>query len=99
MDKTPTNKKKTIQEQVFDGLGFEEYEFETPDTGKFICYKGPDGCFYRIHTNSAGESVIEYADTEKEAQTNGFGDADWFDGDPETMVAQMRAALMEYIEQ
>lgn len=94
-----TVKKKAFEERIFDGLDFEKQEIETPGLGKFVCYKGSDGCFYRTHTNGDGETVIEYAETQGEAEKNAFWDADWFSGPEEDQISQIRMALAQYTTQ
>ena len=65
------------QKLFFNGLDFEEHEFEYP-TGKRICYKGLDGGYYRID-HFGNSYVIEYAENEIEAKNNCFEDADLYD--------------------
>lgn len=85
------------QEEFFEGLGFQEYEFKYA-FGKQISYKGPDGGFYRIdHFDSF--YVIEYAENEYEARLNRFEDADLYDDtlSEEQLIADIQAALKEYV--
>lgn len=81
------------QNKFFDGLGFEEVTIN-----ESVCFKGPDGWFYRMDHFSRSY-VIECAENEELAKLNCFDDADLFDDDlPEDeLVAKVQAALQEYV--
>jgi len=84
------------QKQFFEGLGFEETEMQY-GYGKETCYKGPDGCFYRID-HFPGSYVIESAENEKEARLNQFEDDDLYDDTlpEEQLIADIQADLKKY---
>jgi len=84
------------QERFFEGLNFEPQEFEY-EFGRQTCYKGPDGGYYRIDHFSTFY-VIEFAETEKEAQLNQFEDDDLYDDSlpEEELIAQIQADLIQY---
>ena len=85
------------QKKFFAGLGgFEKYEFEYP-CGKYVCYRGPDGFFYRI--DRFGDwYVVEDAENEEEARVNRFEDTDLFDADLDEaeLVRQIQAWFHKY---
>lgn len=84
------------QGKFFEGLCFEECEFEYA-FGKQTCYKGPDGGFYRIdHFSSL--YVIEYAENEEEAKLNRFEDCDLYDDSlpEEQLIAEIQTDLKKY---
>lgn len=85
------------QKKFFGGLNFKECEFQYA-FGKQICYKGPDGSFYRID-HFGGLYVIEYAENEDEAILNRFEDADLYDDTiPEKqLIADIQADLKKYV--
>lgn len=85
---------KIDQNKFFDGLGFEEFEVNGEP-----CFKGPDGCFYRMDHFSQSY-VIECADSADDAEVNRFEDADIFDDDlPEAeLITQVQNALREYVK-
>lgn len=85
------------QTKFFEGLGFQECEFEYA-FGKQKCYKGPDGGFYRIdHFGSS--YVIEYAENEGEARLNRFEDADLYDDTipVKQLIADIQSDLKKYV--
>ena len=84
------------QKRFFEGLGFEEIEMQY-GCGKETCYKGPDGCFYRID-HFSGSYVIESAENEEEARLNQFEDDDLYDDTlpEEQLIADIQADLKKY---
>lgn len=86
------------QQKFFDGLGFEEYEFEYP-FGLKKCYKGKDGGFYRVD-HFGNTYVIEFAENEDEAKLNRFEDSELFDGglNEDELVQNIRDTLKEYVD-
>lgn len=85
------------QQKFFEGLNFEKYEFEY-NTGKRVCYKGPDGVYYRVD-HFANSYVIESAQNEIEAQNNFFEDDDLFDDflDEKEIIELIQTKLKEYV--
>jgi len=70
---------KVDQDPFFEGLGYERFEMEYI-YGIYVCYRGPDGGFYRIdHFDSS--YVIEFAENENEARIGRFEDTDTFPDD------------------
>ena len=59
------------QDIYFEGTGFERCEFGG------ICYKGPDGFFYRVE-HLPGFYVMEDAENEEFARNGAFEDTDTF---------------------
>ena len=87
----------TEQHKIFEELGFIEYEFEYP-TGKRMCYKGPDGGYYRI--DHFGKSyVIECAENEEDAKLNRFEDADLYADtfSRNELIVAIQADLRKYV--
>ena len=87
------------QKIFFEGLDFEECEFEY-QTGKRTCYKGTDGGYYRIdHFGSS--YVIECAENEEEAKFNQFEDADLYDDGLPTdeLIKLIQSDLKKYISE
>lgn len=86
------------QQKFFDGLDFEECEFEYP-LGSKKCYKGKDGGFYRVD-HFGNTYVIEFAENENEAKVNQFEDSDLFDDglSEDELVQQIQDALKEYVD-
>ena len=84
------------QQNFFNGLGFEECEFDYP-TGKRKCYKGEKGDYYRID-HFGNFYVIEYAENEKEAQLNQFEDCDLYDDSlpADELIKSIQADLKKY---
>ena len=66
------------QDEFFTKLGFDKYNMEYAAHGKYSCYKGPDGGFYKIDHFSKFY-VIEYAENEYDAAHGIFEDTDLFD--------------------
>lgn len=85
------------QQKFFDGLGFEEYEFEY-HFGTKKCYKGEDGGFYRVDY-FGNTYVIEFAENEDDAKLNRFEDSDLVDDslNKEDLVQYIRDTLKEYV--
>lgn len=102
-----SNRKKRMiellenQDRIFAELGFEQYEFKYEYNGfkGDVCYKGPDGAFYRID-HFSNVYVIEDAENEDEAKLNMFEDADLFDDSiPEDeLIKQIQKTLLEYVK-
>lgn len=87
------------QQNFFNGLGFEECEFDYP-TGKRKCYKGTDGGYYRIdHFDKS--YVVEYAENEKEAKLNQFEDCDLYDDGLPTdkLIELIQSDIKKYISE
>lgn len=63
---------------LFLSHGFKKYDVEYAAHGRYSCYKGPDGGFYRI-SHFSKYYVIEYAENEFDARHGLFDDADLFD--------------------
>lgn len=58
------------QSEIFTPIGFRKCAF-----GSEVCYKGPDGRYYRV-SRFGDHYVAEYAQTEREAKTGLFFDVD-----------------------
>lgn len=87
------------QQYFFEGLDFEKYEFDY-GSGKRICYKGKDGCYYRV--DYFGNSyVIEYAENEEDAKDNRFEDADLYDDSlpKNNLVKIIQTDLKKYVNE
>lgn len=69
--------KDVDQDMFFKGTGFERYEFEYMAYGRFVCYKGSDGFFYRVERLS-DFFVMQDAGSEEEARKGVFEDTDTF---------------------
>ena len=84
------------QEKFFEGLDFEEYEFEYP-FGSKKCYKGKDGGFYRVD-HFGNTYVIEFAENEDEAKLNRFEDSELFDDSlsEDELIQNIRDTLKGY---
>lgn len=86
------------QDKFFANLGFERFEMEYASFGKYVCFKGPDGFFYRV--DHFGKSyVVEYAENEEEAKIHRFEDADLYDDSlpEEQLIAQIQSDLKKYV--
>lgn len=85
------------QQEFFEGLGFEECEFEY-GTSKKKCFKGNDGGYYRID-HFRNSYVIEYAENEDDAKTNQFEDADLYDDSlhKNDLVRMIQSGLKKYV--
>lgn len=81
------------QHRFFDGLNFEKHVFN-----QRLCYKGPDGFFYRIGCFS-DYYVIEDAEDIDSARADMFEDADLFEKAlPEKeLIRQVQEALRSYV--
>lgn len=86
------------QDKFFDGLGFERCEMEYMAYGAYVCFKGPDGFFYRID-HFGHWYVIEVAESEDEAKVHAFEDADTYDDSlpEEELIAQIQSDLRMYV--
>ena len=65
------------QDVFFEGTGFERHEFEYMAHGRLVCYKGPDGAYYRVD-HLSGFYVMEDAENEDDARKGIFEDTDTF---------------------
>lgn len=85
------------QNVFFEGLDFQKCEFEYP-FGKKECYKGKDGCYYRIDYFNHNY-VIETAENEDDAKLNRFEDDDLYEDTManEKLVETIRLALIKYV--
>ena len=85
------------QQKFFEWLNFKKYEFEYK-TGKRVCYKGPDGVYYRVD-HFANSYVIESAQNEIEAQNNCFEGDDLFDDslNEREIIELIQIKLKEYV--
>ena len=86
------------QGKFFEDLRFERFEMKYASFGKYVCYKGHDGFFYRI--GHFGKSyVVECAESEEEAKLHRFEDADLYDDStPEKqLIAQIQMDLKKYV--
>lgn len=86
------------QDKFFEGLGFERYEMEYMAYGIYVCFKGPDGFFYRID-HFGNWYVIEAAENEEKAKVHIFEDADIYDDSltEEELIAQIQSDLRNYV--
>ena len=99
MPETQMNKQiQTVkQENFFEGLGFERFEMHYP-CGDFVCYKGPNGYYYRVD-HFSHFYTIECAENEHLALTNGFDDGDLYEENlpEEELVRKIREDLKKEV--
>lgn len=82
------------QRVFFTGLNFEEHEIDGT-----LCFKGPDGVFYRLdHFDNV--YVIECSNSEIAARRNSFEDAERFDDDLpiDQLIELIQEALRQYVK-
>ena len=86
------------QDKYFDGLGFERCEMEYMVYGTYVCFKGPDGFYYRVD-HFGNWYVIEVAENEAEARVHAFEDADTYDDSlsEEELITRIQSDLRKYI--